>query len=86
MYTIQFSNKRTRDTIQKNLTKAGIMTKVYFSPVHLTTFYKEKFKFRKGSLPVTEEVSEKVLTLPLYPSLTIKEMDYILDTINNCCG
>jgi len=86
MYTIQLSDKRTRGTIQKNLTKAGIMTKVYFSPVHLTTFYKEKFNFRKGSLPVTEDVSEKVLTLPLYPSLTIKEMDYILDTINNCCG
>jgi perosamine synthetase len=85
MYTIQLSDKRTRDTIQKNLTKAGIMTKVYFSPVHLTTFYKEKFNFRKGSLPITEEVSEKVLTLPLYPSLTIKEMDYILDTIKNCC-
>jgi perosamine synthetase len=86
MYTIRLSNKRIRDTIQKDLTKAGVMTKVYFSPVHLTTFYKEKFNFRKGSLPVTEEISQKVLTLPLYPSLTIKEMDYILDTVNNCCG
>lgn len=85
MYTIQLNDKTSRNTLQKNLTKAGIMTKIYFSPVHLTTFYKEKFKFKKGDLPITEQISEKVLTLPLYPTLTVKEMDYIIETIKNCC-
>lgn len=85
MYTIQLNDKTSRNTLQKNLTKAGIMTKIYFSPVHLTTFYKEKFKLKKGNLPITEQISEKVLTLPLYPTLTVKEMDYIIETIKNCC-
>ena len=85
MYTIQLNDEISRNTLQKNLTKAGIMTKVYFAPVHLTTFYKEKFNCQKGDLPITEEISKKVLTLPLYPTLTIKEMDYIIDTIKNCC-
>jgi perosamine synthetase len=32
-------------------------------------------------LPVTEEISRQVLTLPMYPSLTIEEMDYIAEEI-----
>lgn len=85
MYTIQLHDEMSRNTLQNNLTKAGIMTKVYFTPIHLTTFYKEKFNYRKGDLPITEEISKKVLTLPLYPMLTTKEMDKIIDNIKNCC-
>lgn len=85
MYTIQLKNKINRIKLQQTLTKAGVMTKIYFSPIHLTTFYREKFNYKKGDLPKTEEISEKVLTLPLYPTLTIEEMDYIIGKIKNCC-
>jgi dTDP-4-amino-4,6-dideoxygalactose transaminase len=86
MYTIQLNDEISRNTLQNNLKKAGIMTKVYFTPIHLTTFYKEKFNYRKGDLPITEELSKKVLTLPLYPTLTIKEMDQITDIVIKSCG
>jgi len=85
MYTIQLKNKINRVKLQQNLIKAGVMTKIYFSPIHLTTFYREKFNYKKGDLPKTEELSEKVLTLPLYPTLIIEEMDYIIGKIKNCC-
>jgi len=84
MYTLQLKDNKSRDKLQKHLTKAGIMTKIYFNPVHLKTFYREKFKYKKGDLPITEKISEKVLTLPLYPELTEKEMDYITYEIKNC--
>jgi dTDP-4-amino-4,6-dideoxygalactose transaminase len=85
MYSIQLNDEISRNALQKNLTKAGIMTKVYFTPVHLTTFYKETFNYKTGDLPITEEISKKVLTLPLYPTLTIKKMDDVIDTIKNYC-
>ncbi len=85
MYTIQLNDEMSRVKIQKNLTKAKVMTKVYFTPIHLTTFYRKKFNCKKGDLPITEEISKKVLTVPLYPTLTIKEMDYIIENIENCC-
>jgi len=85
MYTIQLRDGIQRETVQKKLTKAGIMTKVYFFPAHLTTFYRENFNYRKGDLPLTEEMSRKVLTLPLYPNLKNKHIDYIVHTIRNCC-
>jgi perosamine synthetase len=84
IYTIQLRDKISKATLQNHLTKAGIMTKVYFNPIHLTTFYREKFGYKKDDLPRTEEISKKVLSLPLYPTLTIREMDYIIKTIENC--
>jgi len=57
------------------------LTKIYFSPAHLKTFYKEKYNYKKGDLPKTEEISKKVLALPLYPTLTIDELDLIIKNI-----
>ena len=83
LYTIRLEDSNSRNELQKYLEKAGIMTKVYFEPVHLKTFYKEKFSYRKGDLPKTEEISKKVLTLPLYPTLSNEEIDYIVDKIED---
>jgi len=85
MYTIQLDDEISRVQLQKKLTKAGIMTKVYFNPIHLTTFYKERYNYGKGDLPITEQISKKVLTLPLYPTLKVEEMEYIVSEIKNCC-
>ena len=86
MYTIQLKDNKSREKLQKYLEKAGIMTKVYFEPVHLKTFYREKFNCKEGDLPKTEKISKKVLTLPLYPTLTAEDIDCIADNIENCWG
>ena len=57
------------------------MSKVYFNPVHLKTFYLKKFGCKKGDLPKTEFFSEKVLSIPFYPHMSKEDMDYILDSI-----
>ena len=82
MYTIKLRDgKKTRDMLKDYLNKAGISAKVYFEPIHLSKFYRDKFGFKKGDLFVTENISGEVLTLPMYPSLTKKEMDYIVKNI-----
>ena len=81
MYTIQLKNKKQRDDLQNHLTKKGIMSKVYFDPIHLKTFYKKVFGYKKGDLPKTEKISEKVLTLPMYPSLEKQELELIAESI-----
>lgn len=83
MYTIRLPDKKTRDNLQQHLTRLKIFSKVYFSPIHLTEFYMNKFNCKKGQLPVTEKISEQVLTLPMYPGLTKEEMDYIINSISS---
>jgi len=81
MYTIKVKGREEkRDALAAYLAERGIMTKVYFSPVHLTHFYKTELRY-DCELPVTERLSQQVLTLPMYPTLTEDEIDYIADTI-----
>jgi perosamine synthetase len=86
LYTIRLPDKTARDHLQDCLTRAGIMSKVYFEPIHLKTFYTKEFHCKRGDLPVTEDMSEKLLTLPLYPTLTKKEMEYMIHTIEKGCA
>ena len=83
MYTIRVKGgRRVRDALKDHLAKKGIMSKVYFEPVHLTHFYREKFGFRGGELPITEKLSSEVLTLPIYPTMTVEEIEYLIDSLN----
>ncbi len=79
IYTIRVKDGR-RDTLSEYLAKKGIMTKVFFYPVHLTYFYRKKLGY-KTELHVTEEISKQVLSLPIYPALTRKDMDYITKAV-----
>jgi len=80
MYTIRLEDKKIRDNLREHLVKKRIFSKVYFDPIHLTTFYKEKFGTKQGMLPITEKVSQQILTLPLYPNMTKEEKEYLVET------
>ena len=67
-----------RDNLMKFLTGKGIMSKIFFEPVHLTQFY-SKYKI---PLPKTEKISREILTLPMYPSLTKEDINFISDSID----
>jgi perosamine synthetase len=66
-----------RNALKDFLAAKGIMSRVYFDPVHLTPFYRQSFGYRGGELPVTEKLAGEVLNLPIYPDITYDEIDYI---------
>ena len=81
LYTIRLKEGLgKRDALQTHLAKKRIMAKIYFPPVHLTHFYKKRLGHNL-KLPVTEKLSEEVLSLPMYPSLTEEETSCIADEI-----
>ena len=79
LYTIKLENDKIRDSLQKHLAKNGVMTKVYFNPIHLKKLYRERYGYKEGDFPTTEDISRRVLTLPMYPDLSKEEMDHVLD-------
>jgi len=82
MYTIRLSNKDVRDKLHDFLTKKLIFSKVYFNPIHLTDFYRNKFGTKVNSLLVTELISQQILTIPLYPNMNLEEKKYLTDSIS----
>ncbi len=85
MYTVKLPEKK-RDALQQHLTAKGIMSKVYFEPVHLMKIYREMFNCREGDLPRTEGLSKRVLTLPLYAGMRREELQYVINSIKGFLG
>ena len=69
-----------RDELIEYLSENGISSKIYFDPVHKSEFYKNGLKY-DDVLPVTEKMHEKTITLPMFPTLTTEQMDYVAENI-----
>jgi len=74
--------KIIRDELKKYLAEKGIGTRISFPPIHKTKFYRETLGYN-DILKNTERIADCALTLPLYPSLTNEEIEYIASEIKN---
>lgn len=78
LYVIQVDN---RDVLQRFLSDNGIATGLHYPlPLHLQKAY-AYLGCRKGSFPITEKVAGRLLSLPMYPELTHKQVEYIAQSI-----
>lgn len=68
-----------RDELHLYLREQGISSGVHYMPSHLHPFYRKQYP--KVRLPVVEAQWLRLLTLPLYPQLTLKEQVYIIKAI-----
>jgi dTDP-4-amino-4,6-dideoxygalactose transaminase len=50
---------------------------VHYRAIHLLTYYREHFRYRPGIFPNAERIGDRTLTIPLYPSLTDTEVEYV---------
>ena len=81
-YSIRMPNSYVRNNLMKFLASKGIMTKVFFEPIHLTKFYKKLGIGNRKKLNVTEIISNQILSLPMYPTLIRDELNFICDSIS----
>ena len=82
-YHLYVIEAEKRNELQSYLKKYGIETGIHYPiPIHLQKVYKNE-KYERGDFPVTEEKARKILSLPMFPELTKKEIKYICQTISN---
>jgi len=62
------------------LREHNVFAQVHYIPVHLQPYYK-KLGWKKGDLPAAEAYYEKALSLPMYPTLSKDEQDYVIDLV-----
>lgn len=71
-----------RDDLSAYLTQHEIGNRIYYPvPLHLQECY-QTLGYHKGDFPVSEQLSQEVLSLPIYPELTPDQLQYVVDTIN----
>ena len=78
LYPILVEN---RDELAAYLKSKGIITAIHYKPVHLMTWYKEKFGYKEGDFPVAEEIAKHILSIPIYPDMTDEQVDYVIQAI-----
>ena len=57
-----------------------IYAQVHYVPLHLMPYYRQ-FGNREGDLPVMEEYYRHCLSLPMYPTLTDEEQEYVIEKV-----
>lgn len=78
VYVVKIRNKKiNRDKIIKKLEQQGISTKPYLPSIHLFSFYKKQFGYKKGDFPISEDISNNSLALPFYIGLKEDDIKYI---------
>jgi len=70
-----------RESVMADLRNRGVQTSIHYPPVHLFSLYRERYGCRSGMLPITEDVTQRELTLPLYPSMCEADVEHVLDAL-----
>ena len=70
-----------RDMFMKGMRAAGIQTSIHYPPTHRFSYYQKKYP--GISLPRTEEISSREVTLPLYPKMSDEDVSYVLSAIRD---
>lgn len=69
-----------RAKIFRQMRETGIGVNVHYIPVHWQPHY-QSLGFRKGDFPAAETYYRRALTLPLFPTLTHDEQDFVVETL-----
>ncbi|MGZ5243962.1 MAG: UDP-4-amino-4,6-dideoxy-N-acetyl-beta-L-altrosamine transaminase [Bacteroidia bacterium] len=81
-YHLYIIRSENRLALYNHLREKNIFAQVHYIPVHLMPYYKQ-FGWKKGDFPIAESYYENCLSLPMYPSLTNEEQDYVIESVLN---
>ncbi len=72
---------KNRDSFAVELKKEGIETGLHYIPLHLLSYYKAKYSLRVNDFPVALRTYQQVLSLPIYASMSDKDVKFVCDKI-----
>jgi len=73
--------RMNRDEFMVAMKEKNIGTGLHYRAVHLYPFYRDRFGFALGDFPHAEDVSARIVSLPLFPSMTDADHDRVLDVM-----
>jgi hypothetical protein len=66
--------------LYNHLKTNGIFAQIHYYPVHLMPYYRS-FGWKENDLPFVEEYYSKCISLPMYPTLSLEEQEYVINKI-----
>jgi dTDP-4-amino-4,6-dideoxygalactose transaminase len=84
VYVIRFKEHIDRDRTAAKLEQAGIPVRPYFLPIHLQPYMVERFGYREGDFPITEDLGRRGLALPFSSSMTDAQVGIVCEKVADC--
>jgi perosamine synthetase len=81
VYVVKFTGGIDRDAAAHALDAAGIPVRPYFAPIHLQPYMVERFGYRPGDFPVTEDLGMRGLAIPFSSVMTEKMVEQVCQAI-----
>jgi dTDP-4-amino-4,6-dideoxygalactose transaminase len=79
VYVVRFDQAIDRDGVVEKLKERGIPSRPYFAPIHLQKYMVDRFGFRQGDFPVTEDLGKRGLALPFSSVMTEGEVERVCE-------
>ena len=82
LYTIRLCDKSQRRVVYEQLQKKNIGVNVHYIPVYWLPYY-QKIGYERGICPIAEDSYERMITLPLHPSLSNEQVEYVIEAVRD---
>ena len=83
VYVIRFEARINRDGMARELEKAGVPVRPYFLPIHLQPYMADRFGWREGDFPVTEDLGRRGLAVPFSSVMTEEQVETVCQAIRS---
>jgi len=77
--------KIDRGQFVEELKKRGVSASVHFIPLHRHPFYEKTFGYDRKDFPNAEWIYERIISLPVYPGMSDKEVEYVIESVEDVC-
>jgi perosamine synthetase len=81
VYPVRLASGVDRERVIAHLAERGVTTSRYLPSIHLQPYMRERFGYREGMLPVSEDASRRMLALPFFPELAPDDQRYVVDEL-----
>ena len=81
IFPVLLDKEVSRQGFMEVLKSNGIQSSIHYPPIHLFDYYRRNSGCHEGMLPTTEDVAQREVTLPLYPSMRDDDVHYVCDSV-----
>jgi perosamine synthetase len=86
VYVVKLPSGSDRNGVIARLAADGVASKPYLPSIHLQPYYRERFGYREGMLPVAEDASSRTLALPFHSRLSAEDEERVVEALAGALG
>jgi perosamine synthetase len=83
VYVVKLPAGADRNRVMARLAEQGIATAPYLPSIHLQSYMRERYGFREGMLPVSEDCSNRTMALPFHARLDRGDQERVVEALRN---